>query len=573
MAEVQIPRGGDEGLQVWATRVVQLPKGVVERVYAMIHQLLGRVSRHKVDEYVPRTEGSPTHSNSSSGVSRVSSTSSALSVGDLPLPIRVSKSGPPSDPLAQREGKAEWVHGYFFKESPEWLVEPDMSLIKGIMEPHLEKHGFGTKDISVEFFAGGALNKLYTITSTTTQPDQQHQCILRVTMPVVPWYKTESEVATTEYIRRHTNIPVPKIYAYDSSIDNKLGLEWIMMEKVKGQPLLHYWDVHTHQVDRFDMATKLQIARTVAEWVHQLSKLTFDKIGSLYIDWDTPNPTFKLGRVVDVDFFRGRRLAYKVFRGPFRDIEQYYHSVIELQLQEIHDPVQRTRLEARLLRIEQAKKAEEEKARLEKEAVANNPEGEADKDAAQVGKKESSRIDWDHVDDEDDWYREQDFTGIPKACHALLSVLPVILLRDPPAKEPNTLYHFDISVRNVLLDDCGKLVGLVDWEIINTSPYENLRAYPGLLDNDGYNITTLEPWDGGEKDKTRLSNELYQVQTLLGKEFRKYLEDKASPWLRAFAEPSPERSQLMTRVHEIPWYQRTMEDWAQHIEAGEEYDE
>ncbi|KAI9873666.1 MAG: Phosphotransferase enzyme [Pleopsidium flavum] len=580
MAEVQTLSGGAGGLQDCIVKVSKMSKGGIESVDAMVHQLLGDDHQPTVIIYIPSTKDTQEatsnhrsiHSDSDSSVSGVSAIPLSLSVGDLPLPVRVSKSGPPSDPLEQQVGKAEWVHGYFFRESPEWLVEPDMSLIKEIVEPHLEKHGFGTKDISVEFFAGGALNKLYTITSTTAQPDQKHQCIFRVTMPVDPWYKTESEVATIEYVRRHTSIPVPEIYAFDSSVDNKLGFEWIMMEKVKGQPLLHYWDTHTHQVDIFDMATKLQIARTVAEWVHQLSKLTFDRIGSLYIDWDTPKPTFKLGRVVDADFFRGRRLAYKVFRGPFRDIEQYYRSVIELQLQEIHDPTERTRLEARLLRIEQAKKAEEEKARQETEAAAKNPEGEADEDGTQSEQNESSKIDWDHVDDEDDWYREQDFTGIPKACHALLSVLPVILFRDPPVKEPNTLYHFDISVKNVLVDDSGSLVGLVDWEIINTSPYENLRAYPGLLDNDGYNITTLELWDGGEKDKTRLSYELHHVQTLLCKEFRTYLEHKASPWLRAFAEPSPESTELMTRVHEIPSNQDTMEEWAQCIEQGREWD-
>lgn len=517
---------------------------------------------------------SPIQSDSGSSGSGTTSMTLALSVGDLPLPERVSKAGPSSDPLAQQEGRIQWIHGYFYSVTPEWLFEPDMSCIKRIVEPHLEKHGFGTKDISVEFFAGGALNKLYTITSTSTQSNQQQQCIFRVAMPVDPWYKTESEVATIEYIRRHTTIPVPKVYAYDSSVDNKLGLEWIMMEKMKGQPLLHHWDTHDHKTDRFNMSTKLHIAKTVAEWVHQLSKLTFDKIGSLYIDWDSQEPTFKLGRTVDIELFRGRRLAYKVFRGPFRDVEQYYRSVIESQLQEIHDPAQKTYLEARLLRIKRAQEAEEERARQAKEAASKKLEEGMEEDVTQEKEKEMERprIDWDRVDDEDDWYNGNDFTGIPKVCHTLLSVLPVILLQDPPAKEQTVLFHFDISVRNVLVDDSGNPIGLVDWEIISTSPYESLQPYPVLFDNDGFDVTTLEPWEGGDKDRTRLQQELEYAKTLMGKAFRKYLEEINSPWLRAFDEPSTARSQLMKRVHEIPRHQRGIEEWALCMEEGREWD-
>ena len=48
----------------------------------------------------------------------------------------------------------------------------------------------------------------------------------------MPRRKTESEVATMEYIRTYTSIPVPTVYFYDSNPYNRLGGEYIIMSKV-----------------------------------------------------------------------------------------------------------------------------------------------------------------------------------------------------------------------------------------------------------------------------------------------------------------------------------------------------
>lgn len=48
----------------------------------------------------------------------------------------------------------------------------------------------------------------------------------------MPRLKTESEVATISYLRNKTNVPVSKIYHYDSNPYNRLGGEFILMSKV-----------------------------------------------------------------------------------------------------------------------------------------------------------------------------------------------------------------------------------------------------------------------------------------------------------------------------------------------------
>ena len=48
----------------------------------------------------------------------------------------------------------------------------------------------------------------------------------------MPRIKTESEVATMDFLRKHTNFPVPTVYHHDASPYNRLGGEYILMSKV-----------------------------------------------------------------------------------------------------------------------------------------------------------------------------------------------------------------------------------------------------------------------------------------------------------------------------------------------------
>ena len=48
----------------------------------------------------------------------------------------------------------------------------------------------------------------------------------------MPRIKTESEIATMDFLRKHTNFPVPIVYHHDSNPFNRLGGEYILMSKV-----------------------------------------------------------------------------------------------------------------------------------------------------------------------------------------------------------------------------------------------------------------------------------------------------------------------------------------------------
>lgn len=59
------------------------------------------------------------------------------------------------------------------------------------------------------------------------------ELVARVARRFMPRLKTESEVATMQYLREHTNVPVPRVFHYDSNPYNRLGGEYILMSKVR----------------------------------------------------------------------------------------------------------------------------------------------------------------------------------------------------------------------------------------------------------------------------------------------------------------------------------------------------
>ena len=50
-----------------------------------------------------------------------------------------------------------------------------------------------------------------------------------------------SEGFTMRLIRRQTTIPVPEVFAFDSSCENELGCPFILMECIPGKPLHEVW--------------------------------------------------------------------------------------------------------------------------------------------------------------------------------------------------------------------------------------------------------------------------------------------------------------------------------------------
>ncbi|KAL5637930.1 hypothetical protein ACGC1H_002261 [Rhizoctonia solani] len=128
----------------------------------------------------------------------------------------------------------------------------------------------GCEPLHIRFLSSGTFHKAFLV-SLVDGPD----VVARIARRYMPKLKTESEIATINYVRAHTNIPVPFIYAYDSDPYNKLGGEYIIMSKAPGVPLIR----HFHSMS----ASKMQgLLKNLAEMLIPLSTHTFPAIGSLY---------------------------------------------------------------------------------------------------------------------------------------------------------------------------------------------------------------------------------------------------------------------------------------------------
>ncbi|KAI9816902.1 MAG: hypothetical protein M1827_001547 [Pycnora praestabilis] len=437
------------------------------------------------------------------------------------LPVRVSSAGPPSNPFEVQQRLVEWEYSWFGSVEPKWRIKPDIEIIKEVVRPYLGLCGFGKEEITVERFAGGAFNELFTITSAA-----RRECIFRVALGVDPYYKVESDVATTEYVRLHAPIPVPQIYAFDSSTDNKLGMEWILMEKMQGVTVRNLFGINW---DDSQWEMKIALSRQIADWMDQLSRLRFSKIGSLYINWDLSTPgklVFFLGRVVDYEFCKAHRIGYDIYRGPFNSTQEYRYTTLDFISQDANDPCHKERIE-KLEKENLAKKLAKDTLAKGNQHLTNEgkEKGEA---AVDEGEEEDSD------EDEDNQWTAEDLEDIPKACDALRPVVPRLYPEESPDAPSMILYHFDVSVMNVLVDSSGKGIGLVDWELVITSPAVLNKIYPPVI-NAEFDLpdgAKLSPWGGSASSlEVWHSNKHEHTVTKLRRIFYARLLELKSPWL------------------------------------------
>ncbi|KAI1799757.1 kinase-like protein [Daldinia bambusicola] len=89
----------------------------------------------------------------------------------------------------------------------------------------------------------------------------------------------ESQVATMRFVAQNTSIPVPEVYDFDTSDDNVIGTPYVCMSFVPGTPVSQIWIRDCDVVLREQL--RLNILKSVAGLMAQLSQFTFDKIGAI----------------------------------------------------------------------------------------------------------------------------------------------------------------------------------------------------------------------------------------------------------------------------------------------------
>ncbi|PWY88542.1 hypothetical protein BO70DRAFT_385684 [Aspergillus heteromorphus CBS 117.55] len=98
-----------------------------------------------------------------------------------------------------------------------------------------------------------------------------------------------AEARTMQMLRRETTIPIPEVYAFSDTCDNKLNSPFIFLQHVKGKPAYHVW--HDEKAsDEALRAQRTRILQDVAAAFVQLDKFSFDQGGSLVFDGEDSEP-------------------------------------------------------------------------------------------------------------------------------------------------------------------------------------------------------------------------------------------------------------------------------------------
>ncbi|KAH6854490.1 phosphotransferase enzyme family-domain-containing protein [Chaetomium sp. MPI-CAGE-AT-0009] len=406
-----------------------------------------------------------------------------------------------------------------FDLRPRWARQPQLDKIAQVCRRVL---GLSTEDrCLVTFHAEGAFNKVYLVESP------RGTSLLRVSLPVDPKHKTRGEVTTLRWIRRMTHAPVPKVIAFDDSQDNEVGFEWILMELMPGVSAYKRWR-------RMSMAEKTWLVEQVAEFQSQLFRhcledARFQSIGTLSPgnpeSEHTPSGDPKPGRIVSRMFFMGDHFNYDVPRGPFRSSHDWLSAYLSI------------------IRKEQAKVLAEEE-------------------------------DGDDREDAEDCLR---------IATKLTELLPKIF---PPLQNPaeqTVVWHDDLSLSNILVDDDDKVTGLIDWECVSCKPLWMAAEMPEFLlgptreeepNRDGYGDASddVEGSDGLDDEG---KNMLYWIHLMEYEQtqLRKVYADKMKQlWPRWETEVTYGALKLdffgaVSRCAS-GWYLKRTEQWIDAVEGG-----
>ncbi|QDS70739.1 hypothetical protein FKW77_003315 [Venturia effusa] len=92
-----------------------------------------------------------------------------------------------------------------------------------------------------------------------------------------------SQALTINYIKRHTQLPVPEVLAYDHTCDNALGHPFVIETFLEGRQIFEVWNEDYCS----DLEEKrLRILRSLAMTMKDFDKFSFNAAGTLYYEHD-----------------------------------------------------------------------------------------------------------------------------------------------------------------------------------------------------------------------------------------------------------------------------------------------
>lgn len=414
---------------------------------------------------------------------------------------------------SERSSRIKWVRTLWGLEA-RWTVEPEESVVMATIQSVITL----PDPCNIKFLAQGAFNKIFTITST------DKQVVARVTLPIDPKWKTLSEVATLEWVRTNTSLPVPEVFAYNADGSAAVGFEWIAMEMMPGKPWADAYRSMT-------FSAKKEVVRRIARFNSEIFQKPFQGIGNIF-----PGEA-QVQRMVSSAFICHGFGRETVQRGPFPSSWQWLQSRLDLAELDCRGRLEKAQasmtqdtdgshdaIETEEIQEDHDKKDEGAEKIDDPDASENDGDDKdaEEKDEVEDDEDEEGKDEDDGGEDDEDEDDEDDIDVLEDALKIIdkLKVHLPEFFTSGTEPEPTILFHDDLNRHNILVNEAGELTAVVDWECISALPLWAACRYPSFIDGKPNDVEPIkERYPQGEDG---------QVDEL----FWEHLEDYESTKLR-----------------------------------------
>ena len=382
--------------------------------------------------------------------------------------------------MLQPEQRLEWeTLPNSGEKRPIWPPEPNMFVLGKIAFEHLPRN-FANGDpdpflITVKYLHQRTNYKAYEI----QYGGQSTNYVIRVSLPVDPIFKTESEVATMRFLKTYTTIPVPEVVAWDSFSHNSLGFEWIMMKNARGRLLSKLWSDLT-QDERASFFGKL------GKCAEQLRGCPFPCIGSLYLKSSEPRVYIASIETTSHDLVEDNLDCIRETVNPFEDLHSYPGFIIGRMVKSPFDV----------------------DSRLHVNAYRGPFENSVEWMAAEVLKQIRRLRKYRDLNGRDNSEQKKDLAGavgeMEKGCVALSEELPEFYWYDKKGEHPYILHSGHLLKTDIYIDeDTLEISDITNWEATYVCPLWKATVDPKILqDLDPRHSGIFTDEDKGEDDLT-----------------------------------------------------------------------
>ena len=284
-----------------------------------------------------------------------------------------------------------------------------------------------------------------------------------------------SEARTMQLIKAETTIPVPAVYAFESTSHNDLNVPFILMERLDGQPLYQRWfddEIPKASLEHF----RVKALQSLAEAMAQLNKFTLNGGGALEFD-DSGRPIGLRGaKIVDAVAIWNQGAVSEDQSGANPD------NIIE------HKPTDEPKERPdndEIMGIDKEESIEGEPKKSRKSKQDENHEEMDDGEIiCEKGPFDCPKSAFLFSSDRPNAYAKSDV--YVKGCYKALRMFIDLAFAHSDARGRRfVLTHPDFDIQNVLVAEDGTLSGLIDWDGVASVPREiGCAQYPLWLMRD-----------------------------------------------------------------------------------------